>query len=710
MASARPGDFRTYLSLRQQPRPPVDDDFTWTAITSADNQPGTHNLTGGSGKFILPLTDTVTVVCRIKPNFAFDTGSDQWIWSWYVDATHYLALVYLQAFDTFGVGWYDGGTARWATTAAYTTGQVEDVWFDIGVSLDLTTGDTSGVSLNVRSGAGAWSEADTSWDGAADSKTTASPLFEIRGLAGTEGDYDFNYCRVLLSKQATAAQIAAGLSAIREEEIFFPLNGCAIGWDRVNISDYPIALSPMKECERIGGLGRAELRVVLDNSGGEFVDDQYATYTPASGAYNGTTSQRYLRQRPLVWLEHWYANVFESVFFGRVDRDHIARATSGGALDVVEFNAEDRMYELLDYESDTAASYDSLNITDTTEASSLIHSIVRLATRKSVSNYLPNSSFETSALSNSWAVTGSGATLTYVSTGGLLGTAYADMAYGSESCVLTATVTFAAGGTKKLNVGDYYNLSFWLKSSTNCGDNITLAERLGAVTNDSSAVAYTCVAGKGWTKHNVTHTITSTTSDRLVVTVDLNDNVTLSLDGAMLIEDDPIDWFVLNDNQGSTAIESADDADAETYDTCGFVVDTVSQAVDWVVIPEYTSIGEHVRDLGMAALAEYVGFDPAGTFILDSYLDDSYSDPTPVMSIITAPETLAATTEPERANHIIVRGVMIKEDTKNRNVVSLENTRIFEDGGTKIKIEMANGDSFPDAATYGAEFWVDFES
>ena len=88
MASARPGDFRTYLTLRQKPRLPTTEDFAWTAIASTDNQPGSHNLTGGSGQFILPLTDTITIACRVKPNFAYDTVSDQWLWAWFVDATH----------------------------------------------------------------------------------------------------------------------------------------------------------------------------------------------------------------------------------------------------------------------------------------------------------------------------------------------------------------------------------------------------------------------------------------------------------------------------------------------------------------------------------------------------------------------------------------------------------------------------------------------
>jgi len=643
----------------------------------------------------------------VKPNFAYDTASDQNIWSWYVDANNYLTLFYDAGNDCFTLKWKDGGTERVAECSALGAGEVEDIWFDLAAALDLTTGDATGVSLNMRVGAGAWSEEDTSWADAADTRDIEFPLFEIRGENGTEGDYDVNYVRVFLSKECSATEIASDLDTIYEEETFFPLNGCGLGYDRVNISNYVIGLSPAKSCARIGGLAYAELRVSLDNTGGEFVDDQYDTYAPEDGVYNGTTTQRYLRQRPLVWLEHWYSNLFDSVFFGRVNRDHITRDTSGSTLNIADFDAEDRMAELMDYQDDSAHSYDSKNITDSTEADSLTHLIVRLATQKTVYNYLSNSSFENATIAYSWAVAGAGATFSRVADGSLFGSYQGDLVYGAATCTVTQTVTFL--GTKKLNVGDYYTFSIWLKSADAAGNNITLAEHDTDGSNDSTTAAYVIAGAEGWLRFDVTRTLTDSDSDRLVCTVTLDDNVTLSMDGAMLVDDDPYEWFVLNNNDGASAVESADDADSDTYDTCGFVVDTVSLAIDWVLIPEYSSVGEHISDLGVAALAEFIGFDPAGTFVLDSYLDDAYSDPTPT-ELTVVPESMRASTDPQRANHIIVQGSMIKEDAAARNVITLKNTRFFEDGGQKIKIEMADGDVFPDVATYGAELWLDLQS
>uniref|UniRef100_A0A6M3KAN7 Uncharacterized protein n=2 Tax=viral metagenome TaxID=1070528 RepID=A0A6M3KAN7_9ZZZZ len=683
----------------------MTEDFAWTAITAADNQPGSHNLTGGSGTFVLPLTSTITIACRVKANFAYDTGSNQNIWSWYVGANNYLTLYYDQTTDKFTLKWKDGGTSRTAESAAFTAGQVSGIWFDIAVALDLTTGDTTGVSLSVRSGAGAWSEVDTSWSGAADAKATQFPFFEIRGENGTEGAYSFNYCRVFLSKKCTAVEIAAGFKDIKEEEIFFPLDGCAIGWDRCNIRSYVTHLAPAKYCDRIGGFGMAELAVSLNNEGLVWIDDLYDTFSPQTGKYNGVSTEKFLQQRPLVWLDHWYGNVYELLFVGRITSSHFARFTSPTEVNDARFTAEDRMTELIDYESDVAKQYDSYVISAATQADSLVHNIVRIATQKTLYNYLANSGFENGTVANSWGV--SGGTFTRQA-GGLLGSYQGDLV-GSAACTVAQTVTFT--GTKKINVGDYFNFSTWLKSAGSCGNNIELAEcASGGTTVDSTTSAYVIAGGEGWQRYNVTHTMTSATSDRLKVKVYKDEDVTLSLDEAWLIDDDAHHWRVLNNNDGASAVESADDADSATYDEIGFDCDAVTLALDWVVIPEYTSIGEHIRDLGVAALAEYIGFASCGTFTLRSYLKDGYADPATIATVTGAPQNVTAYPDPTRANHIIVRGVKIKEDTSARNIVNFKNTRMFEDGGHKINIEMANGDVFPDVATYGSEFWVDLNS
>ena len=86
---------RVYIDFKQEIYPPFASDLTYTLTAVGDNQPGSHNVTGGNAYYMLELTDPVTVRARVYPNFDYDTGDDQSIWTWYADADSYLRLLYL---------------------------------------------------------------------------------------------------------------------------------------------------------------------------------------------------------------------------------------------------------------------------------------------------------------------------------------------------------------------------------------------------------------------------------------------------------------------------------------------------------------------------------------------------------------------------------------------------------------------------------------
>lgn len=700
-------DVRFYSGFRGRDYPPIEDDFSFTAITSADNQPGSHNLTGGSGKFLIGLTDTITIACRFKPNFAYDTASNQYLWSWYVDATHYLYLGYIAANDLFALGWLDGGTVRYLLSDTLGSGEVEDVWFDIAVSLDLTTGDTTGGSFNIRSGAGAWDEQDTAWGGAADAKSTNFQLFQLRDAAGTDGDYDINYVRIFLNKQCTAAEIAAGFAGIKEEEIWMPLNGCAIGWDRCNITRHVTGYSLSKGCEGYNGPGENTMTINLKSEDGQFADDQNAAFDPTVDQFNGAAEEDNLESRNRVFVETWDASVFEPVFVGRVTPAGYVRNTppANEGYQTVRVEVEDQVADLRKNFDDRARTFDGKAISSATQADSLIHAITRIGTKQRIENFASNSSFENATIANSWAVAGVDGTFSRVA-GGLTGSYQGDLVCDAAAVSVTQTITFT--GTKKLNVGDIYTFVIFLLSASACGDDIKLAENDAGGENDSTTAAYVIAGGEGWKMYSVTHTITDSDSDRLLISVELDDVVTLSLDDAFLFEgaDTPY-WIVLNNNDGASAVESADDADEGSYNTCGFDCDLVADTLTWVTIKENKPIWEDLQDLGVAALAEYIGFDSAGTFVMRSYLKTGYADPTPILTITTA-RGMSSSIDIERANWIIVKGVRVKKATGSHPVTKLwdiENSKIFTDGKEKLAVSMADGDVFPDVDTYG-DFWV----
>jgi hypothetical protein len=153
---------RFYIDFRQQVYPELAGSPTYTLVTSGDNQPGSHNLTGGYASYLLDLTSEITVSVRAKPTFAYTVGSDQPLWSWYVGADNYLTMFYDETDDKMKVKWKDGTNERTLESSAYASDGALQVWAHFCVSLDLTNG--TGDFFIDRS------SVDSSWSGSIDTK------------------------------------------------------------------------------------------------------------------------------------------------------------------------------------------------------------------------------------------------------------------------------------------------------------------------------------------------------------------------------------------------------------------------------------------------------------------------------------------------------------------------------------------------------------
>jgi len=693
---------RVYIDFRQLEYPPYADTTTYTLITSANNQPGSHNLTGGRAKYFLDLTDTVTVIARIKPSFGYEVASNQHVWSWYNDADHYLTLYYDATSDKYTLKWKDGTNERVVVSAAYVSNVTLMVWVDIAITLDLTTGDTTGVVMYLDRVA-----KDSAWDDAADTKASNFPVFEVAAENQTAGNFDINYVRIFTSKQATATEIGVDMSSVKLEEIFFPLNGHAHARTRCNITEFVSELT----VDRMANRGANEASIELASSSGEFADDQYAAFDAANAVYNGTAAQAYMKHRCPVFIETWYGHSFEPILTGRVDENLFTRRTPQPNVDIsrVILSIEDYVSDIARKVKRFAADYGDKKLSDATEADSLIHVITRLVTKESIYNFLANSSFENGTIASSWLVAGTAATFSRVA-GGLTGSYQGDLVYGSATAAAYQSVTFI--GTKRLNVGETYTFQVYLKSAGNCGNNIRLSECDGGGVNDYTETTWAATGGAGWSRAEITHTITDSDSTYLLCAVYLDDNVTLSFDCAMLVQyDRALNWFILNNNNGAAGVESADDADSDSYDILGFDCDAVNITHPWVFIEEDDSLWTYLKDLGDACIADYLGLDSAGTMKLRSYLKTGYSDPSPILTISSVLD-VAANQEVDHANKIKVHGIKLKKDSDNffggfNKVWDAEDAGLFS-GGEKIKIEIANAGTWPAAADYG-EFWAKYK-
>ena len=307
-------------------------------------------------------------------------------------------------------------------------------------------------------------------------------------------------------------------------------------------------------------------------------------------------------------------------------------------------------------------SYENLQFSSTTDlADSLLHTLARTATQTTVRNYVANSSFENATIANSWTVSGTGSTLTRAA-GGLFGSFQGDWLLASSgTATVIQDVLFA--GDKKLNIGETWTWTIYALSTSTIADfDIILEERDASTSNGSTTTQGSLTANANWVRLTVSHTITDAATDRFRVTLQSTTNsLTASIDAAMLTQTrEALNWFVLNDNDGASGEEDADDADSASYDTVGFDVDRVSQVHPWVLLEKYDSPWTHLKKLSVASLGQYLGMDAAGTLKFRARRATGYADPTP-LETIEEPTAVGSVLEEQAANAIIMRGTKIQK-------------------------------------------------
>ena len=284
------------------------------------NVPGSHYLSSGYTEHLLEMPSQFTIQIDFAPTFAYGTGSNQFLCGWRSGASYFF-LYYAAAADKFYAVWYDGGTARVLVSAQYddgTTYRNINQHIKLTAAIDLTTGSTAGSSLWMNK-----TQDDIAWDGAIDAKTTVFNKQQIRAHNGTAGAFDIAFVRFWSDRILTDAEVQNDAKDVENEEIYFSLNGYGTGKSRCNISQYVVGgfSTERHRTDPINGAFSAnKLALTLNNIGGIFSDDQYAAYVPASNQYNGTTAQKYLRNRCGLIGESWYSGDSDTFFVGRLSQ------------------------------------------------------------------------------------------------------------------------------------------------------------------------------------------------------------------------------------------------------------------------------------------------------------------------------------------------------------------------------------------------------
>lgn len=698
-----PQDHRVYIDFRGKQYPSVSTSGTYTLITEADNRPGSHNMTGGYNSYLLDLTSVVSVSALVKPTCAYNVSTKQTIWSWYSTPSHYLTCYYISS--QYVVAWAEGTTARTLYSDTYANTTALQAWTTIGATLSLGTATSSGSVLYINGVA-----ADSAWDDDIVARTNYYPKFEIRAQNAVVGSMTVNHLRMF---PGIAAGCTDDFTTRKEEEIYWPLNGHGTGHTRCNVSTRATGIEIGRSIE--SPMGRANpntLAVELMSPTGEFADDQYnstpPTFDPVNELYNGAITEKYLQRRCPIEVETWYAGSYEPEFVGRLDGNMFQRRSGVGDITRVSISAEDETGEFQRRVRQKGRYYENYELCNTsTSSTSLLHAIAKLHTQKEHYNFLANSSFENTTASNSWSVTGTSATVTRAA-GGLVGSYQLDWLVAGMASTMGQKVTFS--GTKKLNVGQNWNYSVYAKAATafNCVLRLNELATGGTSITTNALTTASFTAGTGWQKMEKTVAISTSATAILQAQLYSLSTATLSVDCAMLVQNDrSMDWFVLNNNDGAAGVESADDADSELYDTVGFDVDDAMIVHPWARVEQGENVWEYLTQIGDATACRYIGMDSAGTLKYRTIFKTSYVDPS-AHSTIDATQSVDTVLDVAQANKILVHGVTIVKRSNMAQVWDAAAAGTFtKDGESWIRETVANGGCWPTSTT-SYEYWASY--
>jgi hypothetical protein len=227
--------------------------------------------------------------------------------------------------------------------------------------------------------------------------------------------------------------------------------------------------------------------------------------------------------------------------------------------------------------------------------------------------------------------------------------------------------------------------------------------------NDSTPATISHDGSEGYGKYTVTHTITDEDSDRLRFEILSDAADTVYFDAAMGIRSArDYNFFVLNNNDGTAGVSSADVADYDSFDTIGFVVDSYDIEHPWVRIESTDSVWDHLKDIANATPnLHYFGMDPCGNLEYTHTLSAA-GDPTSTETI-TGTRSIATQLEPIQANKIEISGIKVVEETGSKVVWKTNKDSGLDSEDQNIyKREIFNGAVWPPVDIY-TEYWAKLE-
>jgi hypothetical protein len=607
---------RFYLDPRGIDYPPVAGTATYSKITSASNAPGSYSLTSAL-TYMLSTSSSFTVDVILKPNHA--SGSASSILSFLGGDALTLA---------YSASGYYVLTDRSSHTA--TGGTFSTAWKRLTVV--FTFGGTMYLYVNGTLANSA----------SAAALALNQVMLQVNGTANSYIDH----VRIFNGYAATATDVANNFQNVFNEEIYWGFNKNAVGRTRCNVTDYCYAYS----YAQAKGYKPATASISLHNVAGEFSADQYATFAPASGSYNGTAAQKYLAREMRIDIEFWANNIsgefYEPLFYGSTKPGSCARGTQPKGISDITISASDGLSKINSRIVRKSRNWAGYNLAQADGASSLFHEIAQLATNKEVYNYCGNSSFENTTIGNSWLTTG---TIARSATKPLLGTYCID--FSGSSKYFYQYVIF-----NNLTAGEKFTFSIYCYATSAITGQVVIYDYSGA-TNKGSTIANFTHSGKGWDKLTVSHSVVDSTSDRLRIQAYCNGAVSnIYFDMAMLKYGDDMPYVFANNNDGASGIVPIGSEQLSAYEYIGIDADDVSYTHPWATINKGENCGEILAQICDASIAMGMYVDSAGVLNMRSALTSTLGSS---LGTIAGIAEISSGTQDLTANKLTVSGVHV---------------------------------------------------
>jgi hypothetical protein len=663
-------DTRFYFNPRGTEYPPISGTPAYSAITSADQMPGTFNLDTCDLSHLIQWTNPITYEILVKPQYAYTIGASQYFMEW-VAGAEVFTLAYTNSTDRFSFIENIGGASVIPFSPVFTSDAQLQVWHRLTIVVNGTV----------------------LWAYANGAKTigaiaTAGALNQHILMIPGNVDHLINYVRIFPNYAATDADVADSFKHVTNEEIYFDFNKTAVGRARCNLHD------PNGKCyvtgysmDRSLGYKAAGASLSLNNLAGEFSDDQFAAFDPTAGSYNGTATQKYLARKIPIEIETWYGSTFEPLFIGSCPPGSFARSTQAGGISTLSISADDGIADIARRIVRKARKWAGYYLSRATPASnSVFHEIAELATKREVYNYFGNSSFENATIGNSWSTDG---TFARDTTAVLAGT-YCGKFTGNGKTIWQA-VTFA-----DLSKGERFTASFFVYSTSAITGHLTVYDRLAAATLGSTDVAWTH-SGLGWDLIQCTHTVVDSTSDRIVVGLLFHGNLAnVPVDCASLVYGDYKPYFVENTNDGAAGVTPSSSAMLGSYDWIGINAEDISDIHPWARIGIGEKVWDHIKMIGDAGIARYIGIDHSNVLVFKSMLASAVPAS---LGSLPMPNAIGSGQQDLVANKVKVQGAYFELRDRVETVWQAEASGLKSDAsntGSKFRRTLANGETIPD--------------